>query len=173
MSGLSLSDRSVRHPAATLCVTAAITLAAVPGLLRLELRTDGHALVPAAAPAVLVDREVRELYGVRDPIAVVLRSSHGDGIWNASTLRRVEALTAAFRELDGVRPFDVASLATEPGFRRRPGTLAFRNLLEPLPESAAALSQTRDDTRRIELYDGTLVSRDGTATAILISTPPD
>ncbi len=173
MSGLRLSDTSIRHPAATLCVTAAITLAAVPGLLRLELRTDGRALVPAAAPAVLVDREVRELYGVRDPIAVVLRSGHGDGIWNPSTLRRVEELTAAFRKLYGVRPFDVVSLATEPGFRHRPGTLTFRNLLEPLPESVAALARTRDDVERIELYDGTLVSRDGTATAILIGTPPD
>ncbi len=173
MNGPHLSDTAVRHPAATLCVAAAITLAAATGLPRLELRTDGRALVPAAASAVLVDRQVRELYDVRDPIVVVLRSGHGDGIWNLSTLRRVEELTAAFRKLDGVRPFDVVSLATEPGFRHRPGTLTFRNLLEPLPESAAALAQTRGDIERIELYDGTLVSRDGTATAILIGTPPD
>ncbi len=173
MSRLYLSETSVRHPVATLCVTAVITLAAVPGLLRLQLRTDGRALVPATAPAVCVDREVRELYDIRDPIAVVLRSDHSDGIWNLATLQRVKELTAAPRKLEGVRPSDVASLATESNFRHRPGTLTFTNLLEPLPESVAALAQTRDDVGRIELYNGTLVSSDGTATAILIGTPPD
>ncbi len=145
----------------------------MPGLLRLELRTDGRALVPDAAPQVVFDREVRELYGVRDPIAVVLRSGQDGGIFRPETLRRVEELTAAFQGLDGVRPFDVVSLASELGFRHRPGTLRFRRLLEPVPESVERLAELRDDLRRIELYDGTLVSRGATATAILVATPPE
>lgn len=164
--------RSIRRPAATLGVAAVLTAAALPGLLFLELRTDGRALVPEEAPEVLFDREVRETFAVRDPIAVVLRSDRHGGIFRPETLRRVVGLTAALEGLDGVRPFDVTSLATELGFRHLPGTLRFRRLLEPLPESAGEIAELRDDLRRIELYDGTLVSRDGSATAVLLATPP-
>jgi len=144
----------------------------VPGLPRLELDTDGRALVPAAAPEVRFDREVRRLFDVRDPIAVVIRSSHREGIFHPAALRRVVELTTALRELEGVRPRDVASLATEPGFRHRPGQLTFRTLLEPLPQSPEELAELRSDLRRIELYDGTLISADGRATAILVGAPP-
>jgi predicted RND superfamily exporter protein len=150
-----------------------LTAIAAPGLLRLELRTDGRALVPASAPQVIYDREVRDTFGVRDPIAVVLRSDHEDGIFRTETLRRVAELTTAFEGLLGVHSFDVVSLATELSFRHRPGTIRFRRLLEPVPESAEQLAELRDDLRRIELYNGTLVSADGSATAILVATPPE
>ncbi len=148
-------------------------MAAAPGLSRLELRTDGRALVPAAAPEVRYDREVRQRFALRDPIAVVLWSTHPDGIFRPETLRRVRDLTAELKHIDGVVEANVLSLATEVGFRHQPGTLRFRTLLDPLPESASQIAELRADLRRIELYDGILVSRDGTGAAILIGTPPD
>ncbi len=150
-----------------------MVLVAAPGLLRLELRTDGRALVPASAPEVRHDRKVRQRFALRDPIAVVVRSAHLDGVFNPETLRRVRDLTGSLRRLDGVLPADVLSLETEQGFRHKPGTLSFRTLLDPLPESPAALAELRDDLRRIELYNGIVVSRDGRGAAILIGTPPD
>ncbi len=149
-----------------------VLAAAAAGLPRLELRTDGRALVPAGAPAVHADLEIRERFGIRDPIAVVLGSDHPGGVFNPATLRRVRDLTAAYLRLHGVRPVDVLSLATAQGFRVWPGTLDFRTLLEPLPETPAELARLRDDLRRIELYDGILISRDSSAAAILIGTPP-
>ncbi len=128
--------------------------------------------MPTGAPAVHADDEIRERFGVRDPIAVVLRSDHPDGVFNAATLRRVRDLTAAFLRLEGVRPADVLSLATAQGFRVKPGTLTFRTFLEPLPEIPAEIQRLRDDLRRIELYDGILISRDGRGAAIFIGTPP-
>ncbi|MCP4661085.1 MAG: MMPL family transporter [bacterium] len=145
----------------------------MPGLVRLGLRTDGRALVPAAAPEVRRDLEIRERFDLRDPIAVVVRSDHPDGVFNPATLRRVSELTAALSSLEGVRPADVMSLATEQGFRHQPGTLTFRTLLDPLPETPRELDELRDDLRRIELYEGTLVSRDGRGVAIFVGTPPE
>ena len=139
--------------------------------MRLELRTDGRALVPEGAPAVVFDREIREEFGVRDPIAVVLRTGREDGIFRPEILKRVAELTAAFQKLDGVRSLDVTSLATELGFRHRPGTLRFRRLLEPVPETAEQLAELRSDLERIELYDGILVTPDASATAILVAGP--
>ena len=63
------------------------------------------------------------------------------------------------------------SLATEPGFRMRPGTLVNQTLLEPALETKKELDRLRDDLRRIELYNGTLVSGDGRSTVILVGVP--
>ena len=163
-----LARISIRHPRLTILVAVSLTLAVAPGALRLTLRTDGHALVSKNAPGVLYDAAVREQFGIEDPVVVVIRSPHAEGIYNAGTLQLVRELTAEFMKLEGVRSNNVSSLATEHGFRNRPGTLLFQTLLETPRQTKEELAQLRDDLRRIELYTGTIVSFDGQSTAILI-----
>jgi uncharacterized protein len=106
-------------------------------------------------------------------MVVVVRTDHPDGIFNPGTLRRVRNLTAALSAIEGIGPADVTSLATERGFRFVPGTLRRSTFLDPLPTTPAMLAELQADLRRIGLYDGTLVSRDGRSTAILVGVPPD
>jgi len=152
-------------------IAAAVTAVLAPGTLRLKLRTDGHALVPVGNKAIQLDRSIREEFGTEDPIVVLIRSDHPEGIFNAKTIALVNTLTEAFKRIEGVRSADVFSLATEHGHRVRPGTLHFRTFLEPLPRTRQELDTLRDDLRIIELYTGTLVSYDGTATSVLVGTP--
>jgi len=95
-----LSLYAIRHPRRVLLLAAALTLAVAPGVVRLRLRTDGHALVPADAPEVRFDRQIREQFDYRDPIVVVLRSSHPQGIFNVETLARLHDLTARLQNLE-------------------------------------------------------------------------
>ncbi|MCH7841108.1 MAG: hypothetical protein IID38_12855, partial [Planctomycetes bacterium] len=150
-----------------------ITAAIAPGVVRLELRTDGHALIPTHAPEIKADRAIREEFGVEDPIVIFIQSDHADGIFNTHTLALVAELTAQLSELDGIRAEDIVSLATEHGHRVKPGTLTFRRFLEPLPSTTVTLHRLRDDLRAIKLYHGTLVSDDETATTIFVSVPPN
>jgi len=83
----------------------------------------------------------------------------------------VRELTAALARIEGIGPAGVTSLATEQGFRFRPGTLERRTLLEPLPETPRALADLRSDLRRIGVYDGTLVGKGGASAAILAGLP--
>jgi predicted RND superfamily exporter protein len=155
-------------------IASATLLCAVisPGVLRLRLRTDGHALVPHDAPEIAVDRAIREDFGVDDPVVVVIQSNDSSGIFNAHTLALLDDLTTIFRAMDGVRPGNVFSLATEYGDRVFPGTLHFRRLLEPLPTTPEELERLRDDVRVIKLYSGTMVSFDEQAAAILVGAAP-
>ncbi|HKI03297.1 MAG TPA: hypothetical protein VKK31_15065, partial [Thermoanaerobaculia bacterium] len=82
-----LSRAALRHPVRTLAAVALLAAAAAPGLARLEMRTDGQALVPRRAPEVVYDREVRRSFDIRDPMVVVVRTDHPDGIFNPGTLR--------------------------------------------------------------------------------------
>jgi predicted RND superfamily exporter protein len=164
---------SIRRPAWVILMAVLITLAAAPGMLRLRLRTDGHALVPTDAPEVRIDETIRQRFGVRDPIVLLVRSNHQDGIFNTHTLKLVQDLTRTLGELEGVRPEDLFSLETEYSDRVKTGTLTPKRFLESLPETPKELETLRKDLREIELYTGTLVSYDGQSTAILVGVPAD
>src|SRR6185369_12962617 len=118
-----LSRFAIAHPRSVLVAAVLVTLAALPGLARLKLRTDGHALVTPDAPEVLYDSAIRQKFGIEDQIVVLIHSTNANGIFNPATLSRVRNLTAEFLKLPGVSPASVMSLATEPSFRLRPSTL--------------------------------------------------
>jgi predicted RND superfamily exporter protein len=160
-----------QRPWLVLGLVSGLMVAVVPGLARLKLRTDGRALLSPGAPEVLYDRSIRETFGIEDQIVVLVDSRNPEGIFNPDTLQLVRDLTADLTRVPGFNPPDVISLATEPTFRFRPGTLVNQRLLEPPLKTAAELDQLREDLRRIELYTGTLVSADGKSTVILIGTP--
>ncbi|MGB0716218.1 MAG: efflux RND transporter permease subunit [Phycisphaerae bacterium] len=161
----------LRQPKLVIGTALAVVLLMMPGLVFLRIQTDGNALVPQDAAAVQYDRQVRASFGLSDPLAVVIRSDHPSGIFNAATLELVKSLTADLSELDGVAAHDVSSLATEHSHRVEEGTLHFRRFLDPLPQSVSQLETLRSDLRTIQLYEGTLVSKDEQATTVLIGTP--
>jgi uncharacterized protein len=167
----ALSFGAIRHPWRVLTVAALVTLAAAPGLWRLRLRTDGHALIAPNAPEVRTDQAIRADFGIEDQVVVLVHTDRPEGIFNPGTLTLVRQLTADLARLPGINVSNLLSLATEPGMHYRPGTLVRQTLLEPPLTTAAELAQLRDDLRRIELYTGTLVSADGRSTAILLGAP--
>jgi predicted RND superfamily exporter protein len=166
-----LAHHAIGHPRRVLVIAALVTLAAAPGVRWLKLRTDGHALVSQSAPEVVFDKAIRSRFGIEDNLVVLIQADSADGIFNPATLQLVRDLTAEFLKLPGINPSNVMSLATEPSFRLRPGSLNHQTLLEPPLKTKAELDQLREDLRRIELYTGTFVSRDGRSTCILIGAP--
>lgn len=167
-----LTRAAIRYPRRTLAALAVLTALALPGLPRLELRTEGWALAPREAPALREDRKVRAGLGFRDPLAVVLHTSHPSGIYNPGTLGAVRDLTDRLARLPAVGPADLLSLATEPGFRTEAASLQRRKLLDPFPRTPAELGALRRDVERIGLYSGTLVSTDRRSTAVYAGVPP-
>lgn len=166
-----LAERSIERPWIAIVAVLALILAAAPGMLRLTLRTDGHALVPPEDPAVLFDAEVREHFELRDPLVVLVETARPEGIFNTDTLARVRDLTAALAALPEVGPRHVTSLATETRDRVYPGTLNFRPFLDPFPEQAREMEVLRGDVSEVDLLHGTLVSKDRQATAVMVGVP--
>lgn len=166
-----LHRQCIRHPWRTLAAAAVVTLAAAPGLLRLELRTDGAAMVPRDAAGVREDREIRDEFRVEDDLVVVVRASEPEGIFHAHTLRLLRDLTADLQAHPEIGPDRVTSLATERGHRVRTGSLSFRTFLDPLPATREARDLLRSEIRDLGLYSGTLVSRDESHATILVGVP--
>ena len=160
------------RPRTTLAAVALLTLAAMAGMSRLELRMDGRALVPPDSPAVTFDREVREVFGVRDPLVILLESRRPEGIYHPGFLRRLIDVTEAVRGIEGIPDEQIVSLATERRDRVYPNSLRFRPFLDPFPEDPVLLQRLREDIAAAGiLLDGTLVSHDGTAATVLVGVP--
>jgi predicted RND superfamily exporter protein len=164
---------AIRFPRTTILLGVGLTLACTPGALRLRLRTDGHALVPKNDPAILVDREVRDLFGVQDTMVVAVKTDRREGIFNYETLGIIRDLSARLPEIDGIEPEDITSLATEKRDRVYTGTLRFRPFLDPFPTDQRGLDEIRGDLEAIDLFIGTLVSYDFSSSAILVSVSPE
>ena len=162
---------SIDHPRTAIAAFAALVVLAAPGLARLQLRTDGHALVPPGDPAVRFDAEVRRHFGLRDPIVVVLETPRPDGIFNPDTLRRLRDLTVALQKVEGVPSGGVTSLAIEKRDRVYPGTLDFRPFLDVVPDTPQEMEIFRGDLEAIEILRGTLMSKDRSAVAVLVGAP--
>lgn len=168
---LRLASASARGPRRALAFAALAVLVAAPGLLRLTLRTDGHALVPLNDPAVVYDGQVRARYGLRDPILVTVERPGRTGAYDLDVLRTVDRLTRDFAALPLVVPQNLDSLTTEKRDRVYPGTLDFRPFLDPLPEKPEDLAIYREDLAAMPLLRGTLLSHDEKAVAILVGAP--
>ena len=163
---------ALRHPLATLAGWTLALALALPGLARLELRTDARALVPPAAPAVLQDDEVARTFGRRDPLLVLVEPTHPDGVYNPATLRLLARLSEALAALPGVGREHVRSLATERSSRYDPERRDFLPLLEPFPASPGLLAGLREEVAWLDLPVGLLVSADGAAAAVVVGAPP-
>jgi predicted RND superfamily exporter protein len=164
-------DAALARPRLT--VVAAVTLAASigAGMHRLQLETDGRALISSRSPVLLYHDEVSRQFGVEDPVVLVVRTGGRDGVFDPAVLRLVRDLTGAVAAIEGIGRSRVQSLATERSDRFIPGTFSQRLFLDPLPESAESLDELRTDLAVFGIYTGTLVSTDGSSASILIEIP--
>ena len=167
-----LSRASIAWPSLALLAVGTLALVGAAGIVRLELRTDGHALVPPDHPTTVFDAEVRRVFGRYDPILVHIETTHPDGIYNPDSMRRVQALSDRLSELVAIGPERVMSLATEASPRVYPGTLDFRTFLDPPPETPERIAELRGDVATVRILTGTLVSEDERATTILRDSMP-
>lgn len=168
-----LASFAADHPRSVVAAFLLATVATAPGIFRLDLRTDGGALVSEDSPAVLTDRELRTRFDLRDLIAVIVERR--DGIFEPRTLAEVVSLTRALEGIEALGPGSVTSLATEKSDHVRPGTLDFIPWLESIPEDQAGLEALRTSLEDLGIYRGTLLSSDSppSATAILVRVPPE
>ncbi|MCP3959069.1 MAG: MMPL family transporter [bacterium] len=166
-----LARGAIRRPWLTIALLTALVLAAAPGVLRLEVRTDGQALVPRDDPVIETDAEIRAHFGLRDPIVVLIETSHPDGVYNLDTLAAVQHISDALLGLEGVEAGDVTSLATEKRDRVYPGTLTFRPYLDPLPDTPQMMDVLRLDVDAAPILTGTLVSTDRRGVNVLVRVP--
>ena len=149
---------------AMVVLTFAAVHAAAPRLAALASRAT---LAPPDDRRVVLDREVSDEFGFRNPVLWVIEARRGT-VWTPSMLQRLAALTDEVRRVPGVIALDVIGLAS-PNMRDLRVTdegLEPTYLMNEVPTTTAAVAALRQRIDTDPSYAGTLVSRDGRAAMV-------
>lgn len=157
-------------PRTVYAATAIAALIAAALLTRIQVDTDPENMLPADQTDRVFHDHVEQTFDLHDAIVVgIVNDSDPDGIYNASTLARLHAITTEILALDGVIGPDLMSLAVADNITQtQAGGLRFEWMMREAPQSQEQALAIRDAVARLPLLEDTLVSGDGRAAAIYV-----
>ncbi|MEN8182726.1 MAG: efflux RND transporter permease subunit, partial [Myxococcota bacterium] len=158
------------HPWLTLAMVVILTAISIRGLVdpsgevRLRVDPSMESLLPVEGDERELYEYSRKLFGTDESIVVALGA---EDVFEPDVLRTVVRLTDRLAEIEGVQ--GVLSLSTAQTLRSLGDDLMVVSLLEEVPEDRESLEGLRREVLDNPLFAGTLVARDGEATALLVS----
>lgn len=162
------------RPLLTILLCFAFVAAAGSQLPKLHKDTSSEAFIDPNSSALIERDRVKELFGLKDPIAIALVDHDENGVFDADNLRLLAHLTDEVSRLDHIDPDRVLSLATEKMIVGTEDGIIVEKFFEedgeyfnsPLfsDSRGAQIKAAIDD---FPLYQGSLVARDGEATLIV------
>ncbi len=152
----------------TFLVLSLLTIAGLATFVpQIHKDTSSDAFIVKDDPVVLYRDQVREIFGLEDPIVVAVINDGAEGIFNPDSLALVDNLTQAIAKLPNVDPDRVTSLATESNIVGTFDGMEVSDFFDPYPATQARADEIRAAVADFPLYQGSLVARDGNATLIV------
>jgi predicted RND superfamily exporter protein len=157
----------IQHPKLVIAILVLITVAAGLQLPKIKIDTDPENMLPADEPVRVVHRNVETAFNLND--FLVLGVVDANTVFTPDILRRVQNITAAVREMDGVisddilAPSEVDDILPEEG-----GGIRVQTLMENVPASEEEARQVLVQIRENPILRGKLASDDGKALALFI-----
>ncbi len=140
-------------------------IASVISLPKLTKDTRYEAFLPERDSVLIQRNGLKETFGLKDPMVIAVKNDRG--IFNKNSLEIVHELSEKLKEVPGIDPDQVRSLATENNVvGTDSGILVepFYEVEELTEETAQEVSHAIDN---FELYRGSLVSEDKTTTLVI------
>lgn len=133
------------------------------GELRISFDPSTNALLPDADESRRFYDYVRRLFGSDETILVALVD---EDVFTAPNLRSIKRMGERIEAIEGVH--HVVSLSNALNIRGENGDLAIEPFAERIPEDPEGLAEIRRQALGNPIYAGNLVSRDGTAAALMV-----
>ncbi len=129
--------------------------------------TTSDAFIPEDNPARVYREQVKETFGLADPIVIAVFQEGEHGVFTPDALQLVETLTLKLQDLPNIDPERVVSLATEKNIVGREFGMNVEPFYENYPDTQEAAQAIWEAVGDFPLYLGSLVARDGSATLIV------
>lgn len=157
----------LNHRLVTAAVLAALTLAAGMGLPKLRVDTGFDNLISDTDPHLAAYERISREFGSDDRIIVYVRDPE---LWDPSKLEILETLHYALEALDFVARVD--DLFTLRSIRGAGQSVDARLIMPEAPTDPAVAARARADALYCPLIVGHFLSRDATATALVLTLRP-
>jgi len=166
----ALARMSIRRPGLVLLLLAVASAALVPGLLRLEVRTDGASIYPDGDPAVERTAEDRKTFLEPDQIILLATSRPGGpSLASPQGFAYLESLQHRFEKLPGIEPGHVRSIVTLIAPPESKITkLEINSFFDLWHQGGQSFPDLLARIRRLPVASGLFLSADGTAAAFYL-----
>tara|TARA_R110002167_G_scaffold23131_8_gene82460 strand:+ start:396 stop:3641 length:3246 start_codon:yes stop_codon:yes gene_type:complete len=155
----------VQHPKRIIALGLLLMLALGSFIPQLTRDTRSDAFLADDNPALIYREQVKNLFGLSDPIVIALVAEAS--IFTPEGLNAVRAVTAAMSAIDNVDPDGVTSLATENNIVGTDEGMDVVPFFEGTVNGQQQANAVRDAIRDFPLYQGSLVANDEKATLII------
>lgn len=146
--------------------TLALSVAGVFGALRLHKDASANAYIEPDNPALRYRERVVEIFGLKEPIVVAVRSEQPGGVLRVDALELVRTLIERLEAVPNIDVDRIASLTTRNAILGGAEGLSTAPLLPAGEIDATTVAQLRAALDASPIYEGTLISQDRTATII-------
>lgn len=158
----------VEHPKTVIFLCLIPVLVAVLFLPRLVVDVRSDAFLAEDNPALVYKRQVKEQFGLSDPIVVAVQDKSAAGVFNATTLELLRSLTEQLSDLPNVDSSGVVSLASEKNIAATDDGMTIAPFYEEVPSSVQELEALRSSVFDFPLYRDNLVSTDAKVTLVIL-----
>ncbi len=136
------------------------------GLTGIVKDTSADAFIPKEHPALVNKEKLSQLFGLEDPIVMVIENR--EGVFNVQTLELVYGLSETIQEFSEVRNDGVTSLSTQKNIYGIANGMEVEPFIEDAVVDATEAKRVEAFIDAFPLMQGTLVSRDRKATLIIV-----
>jgi hydrophobe/amphiphile efflux-3 (HAE3) family protein len=160
----------VNFPKLVILIAFALTFYFALQLPKLKLETDVDAYVPDEHPAMKYQKLVEDIFNYSESMVIAVVNEGPDGIFNRTTLERIERLTEKISRVEYVsaqRDEDVKSISTMDNIIGVVDGIEVVPLMESIPETREELERLKEHLYGNEMFVGWLVSEDRTMALIL------
>ncbi len=162
-----ITNFAIEHPKRVLWITLIFTLLVASQIVRIHIDTDPENMLPEDQHDRMVHNQIKQRFQLYDLIVVGIVNQHG--IYNPQSLENLRKLSDDIKQIEGVVPHELMSLATVDNISQEgPGTIRFNWMLPKENISEENARQIENNVSRLPMFLDSLVSSDGKAAAIYV-----
>lgn len=158
--------RVTAYPKMTLVLFCLAVTAAAVSLPRLTRDASVEAFIDPDDPAVIYRDRVKNLFGLADPIVILIVNNGPTGVFNPKSLELVQWITEQVSSLNGVNMDRVTSLTTQNNIIGTEEGMVVEPFFDDPPLTQHQADQIRSAVMDFPSLVGNVVSADGQATVI-------
>ncbi len=162
-------EKIVRFPKLVILSILLITLFFLSQIFSIELKFDPKAILPQDDPIVQRNNKIEETFGGSRVVVIGVHNKNGD-IFNPETLKKIKTINDEVKLISGVKEENVVSIADRKikHIVGTEGEIDITQLMPEVPTTTEDLSELKKRVFSNELLLDGLVSRDGSAAAIVL-----
>lgn len=138
-------------------------------ITKIELKFDPKAILPQDHPYVQLNNKIEETFGGSRVVVIGVHNTRGD-IFNPNTLKKIKDITDEVKLISGIKEDNVVSIADRK-IKYIVGTEEEINITQLMPEvptDTGEISALKERIFSNALFVGSLVSKDGSAAAVIV-----